>query len=519
MLLIILCVGAIRFRLRDMPLERDEGEFAYAGQLMLEGIPPYQLAANMKLPGTYAAYAMIMAVFGETPAGIHLGLLLVNAAAILLVFRLTAGMADRPAGVAAAAVYASLSLSSQFVGAAAHATQFVALAVLAGLLLLLRGINRRSGLNLFLSGICLGAAVLLKQHAAFFVLFAAAFLAYRLAAQKAAPRQFASLATMLALGVLAPLALTAGWLWQAGVFGPCWFWTVQYARQYALGDSDLPAIISDFIHATPAGVWVAFAVAIPGWVLLWRKGDRTTAVFTAGLLACSFLTILPGFKFRGHYYILLLPALALLAGMTMSLARRKLLARHGQFAGLLPGLLLAGIAVTGGSTDWEMYFHDTPAAATRRLYGSNPFPESPGVAEYLERHCAKSDVIAVLGSEPQIYFYAHRHSATRCIYMYPLTEKQPYALKMQEQMIGEIESAHPAYLVWVECRTSWLVSADSGQLMFRWFDSYVSAHYEKTGIVEIFSPTRTEFRWDDAARDHPPATANYLTVYKLKPGG
>lgn len=37
------------------PLERDEGEYAYAGQLMLQGIPPYQLAYNMKLPGTYAA--------------------------------------------------------------------------------------------------------------------------------------------------------------------------------------------------------------------------------------------------------------------------------------------------------------------------------------------------------------------------------------------------------------------------------------------------------------------------------
>jgi hypothetical protein len=38
-------------------LERDEGEYAYAGQLMLQGIPPYQLAYTMKLPGPFAAYA------------------------------------------------------------------------------------------------------------------------------------------------------------------------------------------------------------------------------------------------------------------------------------------------------------------------------------------------------------------------------------------------------------------------------------------------------------------------------
>src|SRR6202158_6013555 len=83
--LLLVLNSAIRFHLRNIPLERDEGEYAYAGQLMLQGIPPYKLASNMKLPGTYAAHAVIMAIFGQTIAGIHFGLLLVNALTILLV--------------------------------------------------------------------------------------------------------------------------------------------------------------------------------------------------------------------------------------------------------------------------------------------------------------------------------------------------------------------------------------------------------------------------------------------------
>src|SRR5689334_3444655 len=83
--LVLILVIAVRVRLRDMPLERDEGEYAYAGRLLLQGVPPYKEVYNMKLPGTYAAYALIMAMFGQTPAGIHLGVLLVNAASILLV--------------------------------------------------------------------------------------------------------------------------------------------------------------------------------------------------------------------------------------------------------------------------------------------------------------------------------------------------------------------------------------------------------------------------------------------------
>jgi len=45
----------------------------------------------------------------------------------------------------------------------------------------------------------------------------------------------------------------------------------------------------------------------------------------------------------------------------------------------------------------------------------------------------------VLGSEPQIYFYSGRRSATGYLYMYSLTEEQKYALRMQKEMIGEIE--------------------------------------------------------------------------------
>jgi hypothetical protein len=39
-IIVFTLVIAIRFRLLAIPLERDEGEYAYAGQLILQGIPP-----------------------------------------------------------------------------------------------------------------------------------------------------------------------------------------------------------------------------------------------------------------------------------------------------------------------------------------------------------------------------------------------------------------------------------------------------------------------------------------------
>src|SRR4051794_34424138 len=125
--LTLLFVFVVRVRLRDMPLERDEGEYAFAGQLMLEGVAPYKEACNMKLPGTYAAYAVIMAIFGQTPSGIHLGLALVNAASIVLMFFLGRKLLDTATGVAAAMAFALMTLSPSVLGLAGHATHFVVL--------------------------------------------------------------------------------------------------------------------------------------------------------------------------------------------------------------------------------------------------------------------------------------------------------------------------------------------------------------------------------------------------------
>ena len=159
LLLVILFFALIRFQLRESPLERDEGEYAYAGQLLLQGIPPYQLAYSMKLPGIFAAYSVILAVFGQTPSGIHIGLLLINAATTFLVFLLARRLFGPLAGLVAGASYALLSTSPSVLGFAGHATHFVVLPALAGILLLLRAIEARRIWLLFCSGVLLGFCI------------------------------------------------------------------------------------------------------------------------------------------------------------------------------------------------------------------------------------------------------------------------------------------------------------------------------------------------------------------------
>src|SRR5271166_443274 len=100
LLLVIVFFAMVRYRLRDIPLERDEGEFAYGGQLISQGVPLYSLIYTLKLPGTYAAYAVILGIFGQSAAGIHIGMILVNAMTTLLVFALGVRLSGHVAGLA-----------------------------------------------------------------------------------------------------------------------------------------------------------------------------------------------------------------------------------------------------------------------------------------------------------------------------------------------------------------------------------------------------------------------------------
>src|ERR1700677_1985879 len=111
LLLIIAGTAAIRVRLLSMPLERDEGEFALAGQLIRQGHPPDDRLYNMKWPGTYYGYAVIESVFGESVRGTRLGILCLNAVWIVLVYLIARRLLDASAAAAAALVYAILSVS------------------------------------------------------------------------------------------------------------------------------------------------------------------------------------------------------------------------------------------------------------------------------------------------------------------------------------------------------------------------------------------------------------------------
>jgi len=522
----LVIVAAVRLRLLNLPLERDEGEYAYAGQLIQQGIPPYQMAYNMKFPGTYAGYAVIMALFGQTPAGIHFGLLCLTTLTALMLFWLGKKMLDPMAGIVAASAYAVLAASPSMLGLAGHATHFCAFFATAGLCVMWQARQNGNRLVALAAGLLFGAAVMMKQPAALIALWAS--LAWMIwcfrktgshlinggagsplpaarvncgthgVTRPAFGRRLAA-AAVFSAGIVLPFALCCLILWHAGVFGKFWFWTMKYAWQYAsvVPLDQAPAVFwRSFLWVTKPG-FMLWLMAGAGLILLWLDERLKPARgWFLGFCLASALAVCPDFYFRKHYFLIALPALSLLSGVAVSTASHRWAQKNGAFR-LSAGPIWVWVAavVITIVANRDIWFRLTPVQATSVMYGEDPFGQAAIVAKYIEISSPSGARVAVIGSEPEIYFLARRHSATGYLYTYPLMEPQPFARKMQEEMIGEIETNAPEFVVFADNPVfSWGRRPDSDPRIFEWWSSY-QTHYVRVGLVDVVSGLETKFQF------------------------
>jgi hypothetical protein len=524
LLLVLILNFTIRWRLRDMPLERDEGEYAYAGQLILQGIPPYKLAWNMKFPGVYFAYAALMSVFGESPQGIHLGLILVTSLSIVLVFLIGRELMNAGGGLLAATFFTGLSALPSAFGLAGHATHFVVLFVCLATYALLRMEKHRPLWWAAISGLALGTAILMKQHAVVFTGAAFAWLLWRVFRKN---EKAVSGAVIFSTAAAIPLLLTAIGLAWAGVWNRFYAWTIQYAREYV---SIFPLRVmpgqfaTKFAPILDNGIWI-WLVGLAGTLLIFfRTPYRRAAFFGTGLLLAGLVATAPGSYFRGHYFLMMMPGIALLnAVLLLALAEQIKRSAQAQMLKLIPVCLFLVVLGDLAVRNAAVWFELTPFQVSREIYTYyNPFPESPEIARYLAAHTNPEDTIAILGSEPQIFFLAHRHSASGYIYIYPLTEPQPFAAAMRAEFIREIEDARPQYIVYFNELASWRAIEVPGQTpkilaaINAWWRAYSAENYQIVGVVDIAEDQPSQFFWDAGLASRTNTLPAGISIFRRK---
>jgi len=513
-----------RIHLLSFPFERDEGEYALMGKLILDGHAPYTLAYNMKFPGTYYMYALIMTVFGKSIIGVHLGLAFISIFSMLLLFYISKNFVSKIGAVITSATFGIMGTSWTLLGQAAHATHFVTFYALLGIASTFWIYkNKKQNILLYLiPGILFSFSFICKQTGLFFI-----FIGYTIIIIKYyKTEKNITIIKKLAIfttGFAVPIIAMFTYFYLFGDFNKFWFWTIEYLQKYGtqipvseafnVFKFSLNSITSNYSSSGYIALWILSLIGIP--FIFINKTSKNNKILIISFVFFSLLTIIPGFNFRGHYFITLLPAIGLLVAVFFDYFNNFLINKINR-----PNLLFITIFIfflviySGIKQNKDFLFNTDTKVSSKNIYGSNPFVESIKIAKFLKNNTTKTDKIAVIGSEPQIYFYADRYPATGYIYTYNLVEIHSFALQMQKEMAHEIEKNKPKYILFIDISLSWLTRPNSEKYIFTWAKQYLDKNYKIIGLIDLVQNKFSSLKVREQLINYQPQSKNVVFIYE-----
>ena len=430
------------------PLLRDEGFYASVAQSILDGGVPYRDAFDNKPPLIFGWYALSFLMFGEevwAPRLLVAGLLSITSLLVYVEGRL---LFSHRIGLMASAVF-GLSIGVAAFGTNANTEYFMLLPMVGALVSFTAG--HQSG-NLgftLLAGFLAGLAVMTKETSIFCLALLPLLIAvpqirsdgFRVIRDAKLWRMLAALfagAVAAGLVVASPFVIT-------GSLGDFFQSVVLYAALYvgegSLGDKLWALAGAPVYLMTVAGPLVLLSIA--GVAYLYRT-NSSAAPLLIGWAVASVAGIIVVGRFYAHYYVILLPAMALLVpvGVTQLRELRTSALKTCLVSLVLPLSLFLPILINGAI--YVQPDHDARYLAKFRGVAAVEFHvDSPSLAAYLAEHTGKGDFIYNLGFQSELYFYANRPSPTRFLFDHPFAVNHDFEL----EAVADLENNKPLYIV------------------------------------------------------------------------
>jgi Dolichyl-phosphate-mannose-protein mannosyltransferase len=452
--------------LDDIFCDPDVAGVAYSAQELQRNGALYSGTVETKPPGAYILFAAIFEIFGRDMRFVHAASVMLHAAIVFCLFLLGRAMLGNIAGIFAAFFYAIYSVSDGVNGWCPNFESWPLLPIALGFFILWRHRENPRWFLPVLAGLCLGSAIIFKQTIAIFGPAALPLLWFN----RPDARKVKALLTdagLAAAGATIPIALASILMWSIGEFGamiealnPAV--VAGYMSSEGIGHA-LRALSENGCFFIVANIFLFLVIAIWLVILGWenRRGRRDEAelralVFCVFWFAGALAAFAAGTKFFRHYFILLMPPLALMAGFA---ARRFIIMMEKSRVRVA---VLALVLVTASVGDMRMevgiaakYFKD------RFVYGHSHWDEDlefgyrvasfvrfadwsrimKEVGECVARKTRGDDPIYVWDYEPGIYWYANRRAPTRhFMYFNVATQLPEGAGRWHADVTGQVQA-------------------------------------------------------------------------------
>jgi 4-amino-4-deoxy-L-arabinose transferase-like glycosyltransferase len=445
------------------PLDCDEAAYAYIGHRILQGDVMYRDLTENKPPLGYWLYTLGVAVGGYRELAIRLMPIPVILATIAVVWWIGLRLGGPGAACLAAAIYIPLSTDPFLFGNGSNLEHFINFFAVLSLALLIAGWDRQGRWWIFGAGICLGAAVLVKQvaivHA---MMYVPALLIRAWSPHPDRPRRWlGGLVDVLVLVLgIASIATVAGAVVLAGGAGkPAFDDIVLYGGALAtdtLPEPNAPPRIvrwftgnadprgqlpwpfgkTDYLVWWGTGSWPLWLASIPALAyLIFGRATDARRLLAAGWTCAAWAQVsLPGLYWQ-HYYLLPIPGVAIAVAVTLvdgashvaHLIRSRPRARSSRPI-LAACSTLAMIAAIAGTLYIQVrdYLGVAPEQLTMRYKGGRQWVALRVMGHDLARRASGSSRphLYVWGWQSPLNFYGRMDSPTRHFFVDNLLRDQ-----------------------------------------------------------------------------------------------
>ena len=392
--------------LHPFPID-DEQTYSLVANEVVDGGRVYADAVERKPPLLFWTYAAVFKAAGKYNwEALHLVALTWILGTMAGLYVIGTRLADPFTGLIAALLYSIFQPWATFTNLAFNGEVVMNLPLVWAYAIALRDSRSRVRPELLAAGGLLAAGFLLKQPAAIAAVPIGIYLllpSYR-GSRGLSPIDSIIQAVLLTAGFFGALALVAVVLWKQGTLGeafywtftnnsvPHIFWTKGVLITLLFAGACLPLLIGATVRHGDNSPWAGKEperIALLGWVI-------ASAVGAAA-----------GGRFYPHYYIQLIPPLALLAAVNFgALWSGTTQPMHWWHRPAITYVWLGLIAIGFFIAHWQGLAGDREPTASGR---------------YLLQHSNPNDRIFVWGQTPKIYLDAHRRPASRFVVTFPLT--------------------------------------------------------------------------------------------------
>lgn len=487
------------------PLARDQGVFAYAGAVILDGGLPYADVFDTKGPAMHYTYALAMALFGRSMLAVRAFFALLTWLGVALAAWLaerTHGAAARLPTIVAMCVVTGSSIQPAYVPwhLGGQAEDVLTLMLLAVVAVSTTGAGLTSIARWGVVGLIFGASLMFKPVLLPTAVLLGGYGVWWARVQGGLPWSDVAVrvATAVGGGVVVPLG-TMAWFFVHGALDDLLQFAVWHARGYAARRTPLVGMLWYLFFSRP-GLWLTGAAAV---ALSLRPGNRSP-VTTMTVLAMGGAWL--GVYWQGKYFPYHLTPLWLLAAFLVG-------SWLGRLAGALPAppvlrgtaaALVAALVVGSSTSAYGVVLMQTAEVVTgQRTLDSfrGPFmtgqADWTGLSEVVQAVHARTDpddAIVVWGHETLLHFVAERRAPSCFTIDGPLTVPGPFREQYRERYLGDLASDPPELFIVLHDDVTPIEAEDSATSLagFAALQAYVHQHYtlaERHGDFAIWQRT------------------------------